>query len=153
MSKKLEQLHDFLRGNVVSPVTPKEIVLFDFEFDTKEFKGSFQLKLDSDAMKERFTFSNQIDGKYEISPPFHISPLGVPASYPKIELTEETTTQIKKLIDDTFPILKPLGLDKVTGKMIDRNTPKRERIIDISDVIWKTNQWITDGFELKWISK
>ena len=67
MSEKLNDLHIFLRGNVVIPSTPKVITLFDFEFDWDQFKGSFSLKLDSDLMKERFTFEVEIDGKYEIS--------------------------------------------------------------------------------------
>ena len=63
MNSKLDELHNFLRGNVVSPSTPKVIVLSDFEFDTEDFKGSFKLTLDSDVMKERFRFGIEIDGR------------------------------------------------------------------------------------------
>ena len=97
MNEKIEKLRNWLRGSVVSPSTPKVITLSNFEFDFNEFKGSFSLKLDSDVMKERFRFGIEIDGRYEISPPFHISPLGVPASYPAIELTEEMNERIEKL--------------------------------------------------------
>ncbi|QWE06396.1 hypothetical protein [Polynucleobacter sp. JS-JIR-5-A7] len=148
MNDKLDNLHNFLRGNVVSPSTSKVITLFDFEFDWEEFKGSFSLKLDSDVMKERFDFRVEIDGKYEISPPFHISPMGVPGSYPKIELTEETTYRINKLINDFFPNLKPLGLDKSTGLMIDRNTSMNDRVVDVGEVISKMKEVWVGGFQL-----
>ena len=148
MNDKLENLHNFLRGNVVSPSTPKVITLFDFEFNWEEFKGSFSLKLDSDVMKDRFGFGVEIDGKYEISTPLHVSPLGVPGSYPKIELTEETTYRINKLINDFFPQLKPLGLDKSSGVMIDRNTSIEGRVVDVEDVIWKMKAISEEGFQL-----
>jgi len=149
MTDRKEQLHNFLRGNVVSPSTPKVIVLSDFEFNFKDFKGSFKLKLDSDVMKERFRFGVQIDGRYEISPPFHISPLGVPTSFPKVELTDETNKKIEKLINDFFPKIKPLGIDKESGSMIDRNNPMIERVIDVQDVTWVINEILTKGFNLK----
>jgi hypothetical protein len=148
MNDKLDNLHNFLRGNVVSPSTPKVITLFDFEFNWEEFQGSFSLKLDSDVMKERFDFRVEIDGKYEISPPFHISPMGVPGSFPKIELTEETTYRINKLINDFFPNLKPLGIDKSSGVMIDRNTSKNDRVVDVGEVISKMKEVWVGGFQL-----
>jgi hypothetical protein len=151
MSEKLNDLHNFLRGNVVSPSTPKVITLFDFEFDWDQFKGSFSLKVDSDEMKERFTFQVEIDGKYEISPPLYISPLGVPGSYPKIELTEDTTDSVTSLINDFFPKMKPLGLNSKTVTMIDRNTPIKDRVVDLDEVIWKMNKLLTDGFQLSWV--
>ena len=141
MTDKLENLHSFLRGNVLSPSTPQVITLSNFEFNFKDFKGSFKLKLDSDVMKERFHFGVQIDGRYEISPPFHISPLGVPGSFPKIELTDETNERIEKLINDFFPRLKPLGIDMESGLMIDR-------VIDIQDLTWVINEISTEGFKL-----
>ena len=148
MSKKLDDLHNFLRGNVVSPSTPKTITLFDFKFDWEEFYGSFSLKLDSDIMNERFTFQVENDGKYEISPPLYISPLGVPGSYPKIELTEDTTDSVTSIINEFFPKMKPLGLDSQTDTMIDRDTSIKDRIMDVKDVDLKMNKVCTNGFKL-----
>lgn len=147
MSEKLDDLHNFLRGNVVSPSTPKTITLYDFEFDWEKFEGSFSLKLDSDVMKERFSFQVEIDGKYEISPPFYISPLGVPVSYPKIELTEDTTDSITSMINEFFPRIKPLGLDVQTDTMIDRDTSFKDRIIDVKDFDLKMNKISAKGFK------
>jgi hypothetical protein len=149
MNEKIEKIHNFLRENAVSPATPKIITLSDFEFNFKEFKGSFTLKLDSDVMKERFDFGVEIDGSYGISPPFHISPLGVPASYPAIELTEETSERIEKLINDFFPKVKPFGIDKISGEMIDRNTPIKNRAVDVEEVFEVINKLATKGFSLR----
>lgn len=133
MSNRKEKLQDWLGENVLSPSSPKVVTLSDFEFDSKNFKGSFVLTLDSNVMTERFRFGVQIDGRYEISPPFHISPLGVPASFPKIELTDETKERIEKLINEYFPKMKPLGIDKESGSMIDRNNPMIDRVIDVQN--------------------
>jgi hypothetical protein len=149
VTDKLEKLDNFLRGNVISPSTPKSIFLSDFEFNFKDFRGSFKLKLDSDEMKERFQFGVEIDGKYEIYPPIYISPMGVPGSYPKIELTEETTDRINKLINQNFPRVKPLGLDQSSSVMIDRDTPMKDRVFDVEDVMWKMNLILDRKFELK----
>ena len=149
MNSKLDELHNFLRGNVVSPSTPKVIVLSDFEFDTEDFKGSFKLTLDSDVMKERFRFGIEIDGRYEISPPLYVSPMGVPASYPSIELTEETTNEITKLINDFFPKVKPLGIDKETGVFIDRNVPMSDRVVDREELNWVVDELSTEGFKMR----
>ena len=149
MSERLEELHNWLRGNVVSPSTPKVIVLTNFEVNWKTFDGEFTLKLDSDEMKDKFKFSIEIDGKYQISPPFYVSPMGIPGSYPKIDLTEETNERIEKLINDFFPKLKPLGIDKESGLIIDRNNPMIDRVIDVQDVTWVINEISTKGFNLK----
>jgi len=153
MSERLEELHNWLRGNVVSPSTPKVIVLTNFEVNWKTFDGEFTLKLDSDEMKDKFKFSIEIDGKYQISPPFYVSPMGIPGSYPKIDLTEETTDTVTSMINNFFPKMKPLGLDSESGLMIDRNTPIKDRVVDIEDVIWKMNKVLTDRFQLSWIKK
>jgi hypothetical protein len=149
MNARLEKLQKWLKDNVMSPSTPKVIILSDFEFNIKDFKGSFKLILDSDAVKERFCFGVEIDGRYEISPPFQISPLGVPSSFPKIELTDETNERIERLINDFFPRIKPLGIDKKSGLMIDRNSPMIDRIIDVQDVTLVINKIKSNGFKLK----
>jgi len=149
MNEKIEKLRNWLIGNVISPSTPKVIVLSDFEFNFQDFKGSFKLKLDSDVMRERFDFGVQIDGRYAISPPFHISPLGVPGSFPKIELTDETNERIEKLINNFFPKLKPLGIDKESGLVIDRNNPMIDRVFDVQEVTWVINEISSRYFNLK----
>ena len=149
MKERLEKLRNWLRGHVVSPSTPKVIVLSNFEFDSNEFNGNFKITLDNLRFITGFKFSVDISGRYEISSPLYVSPMGAPASYPSIELTEETADGITKLINGFFPKVKPLGIDKVSGVFIDRNTPMRDRVIDIKEVTWVINEMKTEGFKLK----
>jgi hypothetical protein len=148
VTDKFEKLHNFLRGNVISPSTPKLITLSDFKFDPKDMSGSFSLTLENVKFLSRFKFSVEIDGRYQISPPLYVSPIGVPSSYPSIQLTDETNERIEKLVNDFFPRLKPLGIDMESGLMIDRNNPMIDRVIDIQDVTWVINEISTEGFKL-----
>jgi 5'-deoxynucleotidase YfbR-like HD superfamily hydrolase len=91
----------------------------------------------------------EIDGRYQISPPLYVSPIGVPSSYTSIELTDETNELIEKLINDFFPKVKPLGIDKMTEKFISRDTPMVDRLIDKDCLDWFVDEIERDGFQLK----
>ena len=149
MNEKIEKLRNWLRGHVVSPSTPKVVVLSNIDFDWKELSGSFNLTLDNLRLISGFRFSVDISGKYQISPPMYVSPMGVPASYPSIELTEETTNEITKLINDFFPKVKPLGIDKETGVFIDRNVPMSDRVVDREELNWVVDELSTEGFKMR----
>ena len=149
MNEKIEKLRNWLRGHVVSPSTPKVVVLSNIDFDWKELSGSFNLTLDNLRLISGFRFSVDISGKYQISPPLYVSPMGVPASYPSIELTEETTNEITKLINDFFPKVKPLGIDKETGVFIDRNVPMSDRVVDREELNWVVDELSTEGFKMR----
>lgn len=149
MNEKIEKLRNWLRGHVVSPSTPKVVVLSNIDFDWKELSGSFNVTLDNLRLISGFRFSVDISGKYQISPPLYVSPMGVPASYPSIELTEETTNEITKLINDFFPKVKPLGIDKETGVFIDRNVPMSDRVVDREELNWVVDELSTEGFKMR----
>ena len=149
MNEKIEKLRNWLRGHVVSPSTPKVVVLSNIDFDWKELSGSFNVTLDNLRLISGFRFSVDISGKYQISPPMYVSPMGVPASYPSIELTEETTNEITKLINDFFPKVKPLGIDKETGVFIDRNVPMSDRVVDREELNWVVDELSTEGFKMR----
>lgn len=134
MNLKIGKLRNWLRGHVLSPSTPKTVTLLNIELDPREFKGSFNLILDSFQPIHKFSFYVDQAGRYEISSPLYISPMGVPSSYPSIELTDETTESITKIINDFLPKMKPFGLDKKSGVFLDRNAPSGDRIIDINEV-------------------
>ena len=149
MNEKIEKLRNWLRGHVVSPSTPKVVVLSNIDFDWKELSGSFNVTLDNLRLISGFRFSVDISGKYQISPPMYVSPMGVPASYPSIELTEETTNEITKLINDFFPKVKPLGIDKETGVFIYRNVPMSDRVVDREELNWVVDELSTEGFKMR----
>ena len=149
MNEKIEKLRNWLRVHVVSPSTPKVVVLSNIDFDWKGLSGSFNVTLDNLRLISGFRFSVDISGKYQISPPMYVSPMGVPASYPSIELTEETTNEITKLINDFFPKVKPLGIDKETGVFIDRNVPMSDRVVDREELNWVVDELSTEGFKMR----
>ena len=149
MNERIKNLQKWLDENVIVPPEPKSILISQIEVNWDEFSGSFSLILDSVEMKERFKFRVEIDGKYRISPPFYHSPLGVPATYAQIELSDESNYRIESMLNDFFPKMKPLGLDKASGKMICGNTPIKERVINVEDVIVKMSVTSEKGFQLR----
>jgi len=90
-----------------------------------------------------------MNGQYEIYPPLFVSPMGVPASYPSIELTDETKIMIEELLNNFFPKVKPLGIDRETGEFITRNTPMVKRLIDIDSLESIKEEVMEEGFQLK----
>jgi hypothetical protein len=149
VNEKIEKLRNWLRVHVVSPSTPQAITLSDFEFNTKDISGSFCLTLDNVKFISRFDFDVQMNGQYEIYPPLFVSPMGVPASYPSIELTDETKIMIEELLNNFFPKVKPLGIDRETGEFITRNTPMVKRLIDIDSLESIKEEVMEEGFQLK----
>ncbi len=149
MSHKSEQLQHWLKNNVISPATPKHIVLSNITFDKNELNGKFILTLDNERLTQFFRFSVDISGIYQIHPPMHISPLGVPGSYASIELTEETVSRIEKLINDFFPKIKPLGIDETSGELIDTKTDIKKRIISSNELNLVLNTLSDMNFQLR----
>jgi hypothetical protein len=149
MNEKIEKLRNWLRVHVVSPSTPQSITLSDFEFNTKDISGSFCLTLDKVRFDSRFNFDVQMNGQYEIYPPLFVSPMGVPASYPSIELTDETKIMIVKLLNNFFPKVKPMGIDRETGEFITGNTPMENRVMNIDSLECLKEEVMEGGFQLK----
>ena len=46
------------------------------------------------------------------------SPLGAPASYPAVELTDETRSEIQVALESVLPRMKALGVDRDTGEAV-----------------------------------
>jgi hypothetical protein len=148
LNERIKNLQKWLDENVIVPPEPKSIIINQIEVNWEEFTGSFSLTLDSVQMKEKFGFCVEIDGKYRISPPFYHSPLGIPATYAQIELSDDSNSKIEKMLNDFFPKMKPLGLDKASGKMICGNTPIKERVMNVEDVKVKMRETSEKGFQL-----
>ena len=148
VNEKIKELQTWLDENVIIPPEPKSILINQIKVDWREFSGSFCLTLDSVPMEERFKFRVEIDGKYRISPPFYHSPLGVPATYAQIELSDESNARIEGLLNDFFPKMKPLGLDKLSGEMIYGNTPIKDRVINIDEINAKMRNISEPDFKL-----
>lgn len=129
--ERIEQVSRWLSENTKSFATPTEIVLSDFEIDKVRYSGTFSVSLDSVTIKRRFAFGLDHNGKPRVYTPTFHSPLGAPASYPAVVLTEETLSKISELLSSILPIMKAIGLDKETGEWVLNTTHDvPERIID-----------------------
>jgi len=129
-SEHVKKVHEWVEDNKQRFSTPKKIMIDEIEFDWKYFSGSFSLKLDEIRIKERYSLSLEIDGRYNYSGPMFISPMGAPASFEAISLTKETDAAIKKAINQLFPRMAAFGLHPVSQKFINSSTPINERILD-----------------------
>ena len=150
MNEKVEKVRNWLREHVVSPSTPQSITLSDFEFNSKDISGACSLTLDNVKFISRFDFHVQMNGQYEIYPPLFVSPMGVPASYPSIELTDETKIMIEELLNNFFPKVKPLGIDQESGEFITRNTLMVNRLIDLDSLESIKEEVMEKGFQLRY---
>lgn len=120
----LEDMQDWLKANVKQYADPMRITLYGFEVDWKTFSGSFRLKIDDVNVAEKFTFSPEASVKPTFYMPMIHSPLGVPASYAAISITEKTYMAIETALRNVIPRLKPLGKrqarqERVHAKNID----------------------------------
>ncbi len=126
----LAEIQQWLDDNVQSYPTPKTVTLSDFDINWEELSGSFQLGLDEHRLERRIRFSLDASGRTEFQFPMFHSPLGVPASYKAIELTEETQGAIRQGLQDTIPRVMGLGLNRNTGERLDQRTPLAQRVND-----------------------
>jgi hypothetical protein len=143
-SEHVRKVHQWVAENVQKFSTPKTLIINQIEFDWKDFCGSFALTLDQTAIKERFSISLGIDGRYTFSGPLFVSPLGAPASFGAIELSDETEIAITKALNQFFPKMLAFGLHPDTQKSIDRSTPIQERVLD-HQAIERCQKQITSG--------
>lgn len=115
--------------------TPRQITLFDLHADAERYQGSFRLKLDETVLdatrlEDPFTFSLGQNGKPSWGPPMFWSPLGAPASYAAVTLTEATEQAIQSLLERLLPRMLPLGLNRETGIMLTYGASLVDRMLD-----------------------
>ena len=125
---RYERVKDWLEENVQVYPEPELVRLYDFAIDWEDFSGEFRVAFDSVVLSEKLRFSLEASGKTTFSLPMFHSPLGVPASYAAIEITEKTHKAILKGLRETVPRVKGAGLDRETGKSVSFHTPPAERI-------------------------
>lgn len=130
VTEHIKEVSRWLDENVATYPTPRAIALSGFEVDWEQMAGCFYLSLDDQRIPEPFRISLAQNGWMQFTPPMFTSPLGAPASYAVVELTEETSTAITKVLHSIFPRLKPMGLDQETGELIGQRTPVSDRIKD-----------------------
>ncbi len=124
------QVSNWLDQNITSHSTPMAIALTDFDVDWDRMTGYFYLILDGVRIQDAFSLSLGQNGLMQHNPPLFCSPLGAPASYAAVDLTDETNAAIAKALKLIFPRLKPLGLDSESGRLIIGRTPLQDRIFN-----------------------
>jgi len=127
-NSRVEQVTHWLEENVQVVPEPKFVTLSAFSVNWTDFSGEFSVSFDSSALSEKLKFGLEASGKTCFQMPMFHSPLGVPASYAAIEITDQTHKAILKGLRETFPRLRGAGLDRKTGKSIACYTPSSERI-------------------------
>lgn len=130
ITEHIKEVSRWLDENVATYPTPTAITLSDFEIDLDQMSGKFYVSLDGQRMQEPFRISLAQNGWVQFHPPMFTSPLGAPASYVAIELTEETSKAIEKALQSIIPRMKAFGVDRETGVLISQKTPFADRIVD-----------------------
>jgi len=124
-----KDLESWLEVNVKRHPEPKYVALSDFEVDWGELSGSFILSLDSVKVEPRIKCSLDSNGWMRFWMPQHHSPLGVPASYPALEITDATERAIAGALREAFGRFRPFGLNKDVDKLITSYTPTLDRLL------------------------
>ena len=127
----IEQVRRWLEKNVQHYPTPRKVTLSAFEADWDELSGSFRVDFDGVQLPDRLKFGLEASGKTTFYLPMFVSPLGAPASYGAIEITDKAANAISKGLHDTIPRLKGCGTDRETGEPILFHTPVFKRIKDL----------------------
>lgn len=126
----MKEVARWLDGNVVVYPTPQAVKLSGFSVNWNEISGKFYVTLDETPIALPFGFSLEQSGWVNYHPPMFTSPLGAPASYYAVDLTDDTAKTLTKALRSIFPRLKPLGIDTASGAFIGQRTPVVERIND-----------------------
>lgn len=128
---RLELVRVWLEDNVFCPPTPKEITIYDINFDWENLSGTFRLSLDNLSIAQPFDVSIDIAGQVKYVPPMFFSPLGAPASYAAVDLDSPTTAATERALKLIFPRIRGYGLYESLGLEIYGDSPLEDRIIDL----------------------
>ena len=130
--KRLEEgnkrRQEWLEENIEVIPDPKAITLYDFKVEWEEWSGTFMLKCDGKPCSREFYFSDNGASSFMVQVPMHISPLGMPASFAAVEISDRTMEVIVRALEATFPKLTPHGLNRETGIEINVFTPLKDRL-------------------------
>jgi len=127
-ASRLKELQVWLTENVIEIPEPQEVTLFDFEINWSKWSGKFKVRFDEFECQDTFGLEMEMTGFPKFYFPMFTSPLGVPASYRAIEITSITHNAISEALRLTFPKLKPLGRNRVTGIEITYQSPVAARL-------------------------
>lgn len=142
IKQHIEEVMHWLEENVEVFPEPEKVTLSEFSVNWEDFSGEFRVAFDSVVLSEKLRFGLEVSGKTRFYLPMFHSPLGAPASYSAVEISDKTHAAILKGLRETIPRVKGAGLDRNTGKEITYHTPPNERIDAeiLSAAILKVNE-------------
>ena len=126
--KHVELVNKWLEENVQVFSEPELVTLSEFSINWEDFGGDFRVALDSNILPDKFNFWLEASGLTRFCIPMFHSPLGAPASYGAVRITNKTNDAILQGLRDTIPRLEGVGISKKTGMRIELRTPPIERI-------------------------
>ena len=139
----LDDVLKWLECNVRRYQTPESVSLSGFEVEWSKLSGTFDVSFDGVRLPERLKFSLSESGWVEFRLPVFHSPLGAPASYTAVEMSEETSRAIRDALRMAVPRIRPCGLDRESGCLTYFYTPVSERIVN-SAVFEVAKQTLSD---------
>lgn len=126
----VQAVEEWLHKNVRVYPTPSHITLRQIQLDRTKLSGKAKLLLGDAENDEELTLRMSETGWLTFSLPLFHSPLGAPATYGAIELTENTMQTVTSAIRGLLPRLMPLGVNPKTKEWVTMSTPLGERIAD-----------------------
>ncbi len=127
----LAEVRAWLEKHTYRPPRPCTVTLQEFEVDWERMCGTFLASFGDGAAAQTFSFAmGGAAGETEIFLPMFHSPLGVPASYPAIDLDEDIREAIFAAVRRLFPKVTAFGLDRASGRLITAHTALMDRVVD-----------------------
>lgn len=125
--KHLEEVREWLRVNVNDATGLREICIVNLAIDWERFPaeltGHFDIEGGGAQRYCGFRFKVSITGKAEIGPPMFGSPLGAPASYAAVDLTDAAYEAMSRALRAILPPVRPLQRDQTVLTPIPERVP------------------------------
>jgi len=145
-ARRLKELQVWLAENATEIPEPQEVTLFDFEMNWSKWSGKFKVRFDEFECQDTFGLEMEMTGFPKFYFPMFTSPLGVPASYRAIEITSNTHKAVSEALRLTFPKLKPLGRNRVTGIEITYQSAVEDRLS--KEAIEETRSLVVEDYSV-----
>ncbi len=144
----INAVHKWVKENTRVYSTPSHITLHNIRLNRQTLNGTAELLVGDQATGETISLDVEITGWLKYYLPMFNSPLGAPASYSAIELTESTEQAISFAVRNLLPQLLPLGLHPTSSEWVTTSTPIEERIRDRDEFDTAFSRISEPGFKL-----
>jgi hypothetical protein len=135
LDSHIRAVNEWLEANVRVYPEPTQIILRQIQMDPVTLKGSALLFLGNDDQSESLELQMAENGWLTFCIPLFHSPLGAPASYGAIKMTNDTEGAVSAAVRSLLPRLMPFGINPKTKKWITTSTPLQERILDKGELM------------------